>query len=89
MARVSMLWFAAASLALTGCAPRSAPYITVFESYFPSWILCAIIGVTGASMCRMLLTRLGLDEVLPCRPLVYLCLAVALMFLSSLLIFSR
>lgn len=78
-----------ATLLLTGCAPRSAPYFTVFDSYFPAWILCAVIGIVGASLARVLLVRWGIDEELPLRGLVYLSLAAALMFLSSLLFFTR
>jgi MFS superfamily sulfate permease-like transporter len=74
---------------LAGCSPRSAPYVTVFDSYFPAWILCAVIGMVGASLVRVLLVRWGIDEVLPWRVLVYLCLAAALMFLTSLVFFTR
>lgn len=74
---------------LAGCSPRSAPYVTVFDSYFPAWILCAVIGMVGASLARVLLVRWGIDEVLPWRVLVYLCLAAALMFLTSLVFFTR
>lgn len=90
MARVPVHWAAAAAaVLLAGCSSRSAPYVTVFDSYFPAWILCAVIGIVGASLVRVLLVRWGLDEELPFRTPVYLCLAAALMFLSSLLFFTR
>ncbi|MCS3509257.1 YtcA family lipoprotein [Achromobacter sp. JUb104] len=89
MARLLMHWPAAATGLLAGCSPRSAPYVTVFDSYFPAWILCAVIGMVGASLARVLLVRWGIDEVLPWRVLVYLCLAAALMFLTSLVFFTR
>jgi cation transporter-like permease len=90
MASFPMHWPAVtAAVLLSGCAPRSAPYVTVFDSYFPAWILCAVIGVVGASLVRVLLVRWGIEDVMPLRVLVYLSLAAALMFLSSLLFFTR
>jgi hypothetical protein len=89
MARLSSHAIAGAAVTLAGCTPRSAPYVTVFNSYFPAWIVCVIIGIVGASIIRVALVRSGIDEILPWRMWVYLCLAAALMFLSSLLLFSR
>jgi hypothetical protein len=70
--------FAAAVLA-TGAAQAAdpaAPSIVVFGSYFPAWILCAVVGVLGAVIARFILARLGVDEFLPLRLAVYLCLAI-------------
>ncbi|KRA01256.1 YtcA family lipoprotein [Achromobacter sp. Root565] len=89
MASVRLTWIACAVFFLTGCASHRAPYVTVFDSYFPAWILCVIVGVTGASIIRVLLVRWEIDEVMPCRAAVYICLAVGLAFLTSLLFFSR
>lgn len=75
------------SVFLSGCGSRSAPYIPIFDSYFPAWIGCAIVGIIGSALCRLLLIRLGIDDVLPFRAFVYLSLALALMFISSLLFF--
>lgn len=74
---------------LSACGSRNAPYIPIFDSYFPAWIGCAIVGIIGSALCRLLLIRLGIDEVLPARAFVYLSLALALMFISSLVFFVR
>lgn len=57
-------------------ADPAAPSLVVFGSYFPAWIVCAILGVAGAAIARFILARLGIDEFLPLRLVVYLCLAI-------------
>ena len=57
-------------------ADPAAPSLVVFGSYFPAWIVCAILGVVGAVVARFILARLGIDEFLPLRLVVYLCLAI-------------
>jgi uncharacterized membrane protein YeaQ/YmgE (transglycosylase-associated protein family) len=57
-------------------ADPAAPSLVVFGSYFPAWIVCAILGVVGAVVTRFILARLGIDEFLPLRLVVYLCLAI-------------
>ncbi|CAK7051094.1 hypothetical protein [Kerstersia gyiorum] len=78
-----------ACLLLTGCGGQQAPYIVLFESYFPSWIACATFGCLSAVVLRFGLIRMGIDEHLPLRFLTYLAFALAVMFISSLLVFSR
>lgn len=53
-----------------------APSVPIFGSYFPVWIICAVLGVIVAVIGRQLFIALGLDEFLPVRLLVYLCLAI-------------
>jgi len=57
-------------------AAPAAPSIVVFGSYFPAWIVCAIVGVLGATIARFVLVGLDVDEFLPLRLVVYLCLAI-------------
>jgi hypothetical protein len=54
----------------------AAPSLAAFGAYFPAWIVCAILGVVGAVVARFVLARLGIDEFLPLRLVVYLCLAI-------------
>ena len=77
-ARGRALVFAAATMAASAAqaAEPAAPSIVVFGSYFPAWIVCAIVGVVGAVIARFILARLGVDEFLPLRLVVYLCLAI-------------
>ncbi|EEQ17454.1 hypothetical protein yinte0001_2990 [Yersinia intermedia ATCC 29909] len=50
---------------------------------------CAFIGIIVAVIARVLFIRVGIDEVLPLRLLVYVCLALTVAFISSLLLFTR
>lgn len=70
--------FTAAMVAASAAqaADPAAPSIVVFGSYFPAWIVCAVVGVVGAVIARFILARLGVDEFLPLRLVVYLCLAI-------------
>ena len=71
---------AAASVALFGLglgpAIAAAPSLVIFGAYFPAWLYCALIGVVGAVVVRALMARLGLDEFLPAKLLVYLAFAI-------------
>jgi hypothetical protein len=61
-------------LALAGC--NGAPSQTIFGSYFPSWMLCALAGIAGAIVVRAGLGAAGIDKVLPAPLIVYLAFAV-------------
>ncbi|HLS52212.1 MAG TPA: YtcA family lipoprotein [Burkholderiaceae bacterium] len=74
---------------LSGCVSQRAPSIYLFGSYFPSWLLCAIIGIVGAALIRVLFIRIGLDDVLPLRLFVYVCIAIIITLLTSLLFFAH
>lgn len=65
------------------------PSFSVVGSYFPYWMACAFIGIITAVIARVLFIRVGIDEVLPWRLLVYVCLALAVAFICSLLLFTR
>ncbi len=86
-------WFAArrpsravgciALAALAGCS--ASPSVSIFGSYFPSWMLCACAGLLLASLTRVAFVAAGIDEVLPVPLLVYLALSVAFAFGAWLL----
>ncbi|WP_254444112.1 YtcA family lipoprotein [Klebsiella oxytoca] len=80
---------ALAILMLSGCVTKQAPAFIVLGSYFPAWIACALVGIIVAAMTRIVFIRIGIDDFLPVRLLVYTCLALVVAFLSSLLIFAR
>ena len=65
---------AASPLALAAC--HGAPSQTIFGSYFPSWLLCALAGIAGAIVVRVGLGAAGIDKVLPAPLIVYLAFAV-------------
>src|SRR5207253_8997337 len=52
------------------------PQINVIGSFFPSWMLCAAIGVVIAVIARQVFLRAGVDPSLGPRPLVYPSLAL-------------
>jgi len=52
------------------------PYINIVGSFFPSWMLCALIGIVTALLVRWFFVRAGLDPHVGPRRLVYLSLAV-------------
>ncbi len=52
------------------------PQINIIGSFFPSWMLCAAIGVVAALLARRLLVRAGLDPYVGPRALVYTSLGI-------------
>jgi hypothetical protein len=52
------------------------PQINVIGSFFPSWMLCVLIGIVATLLVRLLLVRTGIDPYLGPRALVYSCLVI-------------
>lgn len=80
---------AIAALLPAGCTEVGAPAIPLFGAYFPSWLACALAGIFGAVLVRVVFIRAGIDDVLPIRLPVYVAVAAALGFLVSILAFGR
>lgn len=78
-----------AALLLAGCTTAGAPTIPLFGAYFPSWLACTVAGILGAVLVRVVFVRAGIDDALPVRLPVYLCVAAIIGFLVSLLTFGR
>ena len=78
-----------AAIALAGCSDTRAPAIPLFGAYFPAWLACATIGILGAVVIRVAFVLIGLDDRLPLRLLVYVCLAAGISFAASLAFFGR
>ena len=66
-------------LSVAGCS--AAPSQDILGSFFPSWLLCAAIGVAAAAASHRLLAAAGLGQHLLVPPLVYLAIAVAVTLL--------
>jgi hypothetical protein len=66
---------AAALTLLSGCS--SSPSRNILGSYFPSWMICALIGLGATLAVRAVLVRAGIDEALPMPIVVYLAFATA------------
>ena len=52
------------------------PRISIVGSFFPSWILCGLIGIAVSLLARRLLVRVGIDPYVGPRVLFYLSLAI-------------
>jgi len=71
---------------LVGC--NAAPSISFVGSFFPAWILCAIIGVVLAGFAHIALVRAGIDRFLAPRGLAYASLALSFALGTWLLFFG-
>lgn len=74
---------------LSGCNGQQAPAFVLFGSYFPSWIACALFGIVIAVIFRVVFICISIDDVLPVRLLVYVCLALIVAFVSSVFMFAH
>ena len=63
---------------LTACS--SSPSRNILGSYFPSWMICALLGVCATFAVRWLLVKLGIDQELPVPLVVYLAFTIAFTF---------
>jgi hypothetical protein len=63
-------------LLLTGCS--SAPSRNILGSYFPSWMICALIGMGATVALRVALVKVGIDAELPIPIVIYLAFATAI-----------
>jgi lipopolysaccharide export LptBFGC system permease protein LptF len=73
----------AVCMSLAGCA--RSPDLNVFGSFFPSWMVCALVGLVFAAVMHRVFGALGIDKALPAPLLVYLSLAVAFTFATWLI----
>lgn len=71
---------------LSGCS--AVPSIYIAGSYFPAWLLSAVIAIVLTVLIRVAFIRIGIDDVLPLRLLVYVCTMLALTFATLLLFFE-
>ena len=70
-------------LFLAGCS--SAPSRNILGSYFPSWMICVLIGAGATIVVRAILVKLGIDKELPVAIVVYLAMTIAFSFAAWLL----
>lgn len=75
-------------LAAALLVPRYDPLVDVEGAFFPSWMLCLLVGIGLAVVLRLLFARLGLEPHLGPLPVVYGCLAL-LLGMSAWLLFFR
>jgi urea transporter len=65
----------AASAALCGC--ERVPSINLLGAFFPSWMLCVVVGIVLTLVGRRALTAAGLEPWIGPRGLVYPALALS------------
>lgn len=76
----------AALLFNAGCT--RAPSFNILGSFFPSWILCGVVGIVLTVLVRVLFVRAKLEQELKPLILVYPCIALFFTFTTWLLFFS-
>jgi len=50
---------------LDACSRGGAPSFALFGAYFPTWMFCALIGIIGAILTRVVLTSRSLANLVP------------------------
>lgn len=69
-----------------GCS--RAPTFNILGSFFPSWILCGVLGILLAVVVRIVFVRTKFEQELSPLILVYPCLALFFTFSIWLLFFK-
>jgi hypothetical protein len=69
-----------------GCS--RAPTFNLLGSFFPSWILCGLIGIVLTVIARLIFVRMNLEQQLTPLVVVYPCLTAFFTFTTWLLFFS-
>jgi hypothetical protein len=65
---------------LSLCACNGAPSRNILGSYFPSWMVCALIGIAVAGVTRAIFKTSGILQELPAPFLVFLAIGCAATF---------
>ena len=68
---------------LAGCS--SAPSRSILGSYFPTWMICVLVGMCLTIVVRGLLVKVGVADELPVPIVVYLAFTLAFSFALWLL----
>jgi YtcA family len=66
-----------------------SPTLNLFGSYFPAWMLCAVVGILAAVIIRQVLVAAGIGEYVISPLLTYAGLAVSATFLVWLVWFGH
>ena len=72
--------------ALTGCG--RAPTFNILGSFFPSWLVCLLVGIILAAIANRIFVRLALDKEILWPVVVYPCLALFFACVLWLVLFS-
>lgn len=64
-------------LSMTMSACSASPSRNILGSYFPTWMMCALLGIVFVIVIRGVLMKTGVDASLPMPVIVYLCMWTA------------
>ena len=82
-----VFWRTVIALPVAGCS--TAPTMDLLGSYFPGWMLCAVLGVAAAVIIRQILAVAGINDYVVAPLLTYAGLAVAATLLAWLFWFGH
>jgi hypothetical protein len=83
-APVAVAWLT--MLFVNGCS--RAPTFNILGSFFPSWILCGVIGLLLTVAVRLVFVKIKFEQEIAPLILVYPCLAAFFTFTIWLVFFS-
>lgn len=70
-------------IGLSACSQGQAPSFLLFDSFFPSWLVGIFVAVPITLVLRVILLRIGIDEVMPFRLLTYVCICACIVMAFS------
>ena len=77
------------AIALPVAACNHAPTMDLFGSFFPAWMLCAVLGVVAAVIIRQILAVAGINDYVVAPLLTYAGLAISATLLVWLFWFGH
>jgi hypothetical protein len=77
------------AVALPVAACSYSPTMDLLGSYFPAWMLCAVIGIVASVVIRQILAVAGINDYVVAPLLTYVALAVSATLLTWLLWFGH
>jgi hypothetical protein len=77
------------ALSLSGCGAAGAPSYDLFGAFFPAWMFCAVIGIVGAALARVVFVGTGLAAILPYQLLVCTAVGTIMAIAAWYLAFGR
>ena len=75
-------WRIAIALPVAACS--YSPTMDLLGSYFPAWMLCAVIGIIASVFIRLILAVAGVNDYVVAPLLTYAALAVSATLLAWL-----
>jgi YtcA family len=80
-------WRVAIALPVAACS--YSPTMDLLGSYFPAWMLCAVIGIVASVIFRQILAAAGINDYVVAPLLTYAALAVSATLLVWLFWFGH